>query len=393
MDRLKANIKLCYLFRFLRDFMLFLPVWALFFLENGLNMAQVLILSTSMHISQQAFEVPSGIFADVYGRKKAITISAGLYLISVFTLSNAYSFLGFFIGLLILGASYSFSSGSIVALVYDSLYGREKEFMNIEGHSFFFAGIATGIASIIGGLIAVKSFRLTFVFTLIPASLLIIVSFLFFEPEHHKKIGNRNFLAHYKEAYRYTLKHKKIGRLISYFGLNMAFLYIFFSFLQPYLKSFNIQNSTLGYLYAFFWIMSGVASKLAALIEARIGERKSLLLNPLLIIIGLLILLSALSTKSLIFAIAGALMFDIVWGFINPVISAYINHHIESKHRATINSFKGFIFGICMLLFAPILGYIKDAYTFSHAFAVMIVLAVFSLIFTLNGDKDYRDAE
>jgi len=373
--------------------MLFLPVWALFFLENGLNMTQVLILSTSMHISQQAFEIPSGIFADVYGRKKAIIISAGFYFISVFTLSNAYSFLGFFIGLLILGASYSFSSGSIEALAYDSLYGREKEFMNVEGHSFFFAGIATGIASIIGGLIAVKSLRLTFAFTLIPASFLIIVSFLFFEPGCNKKAGDRYFFTHYKEAYRYTLKHKKIGRLMLYFGFNMAFLYIFFSFLQPYLKSFNIQNSTLGYLYAFFWIVSGVASRLAALIEARVGERRSLLLNPVLIIIGLLILLSALSAKSLIFALAGALMFDVAWGFINPVISAYINHHIESKHRATINSFKGFIFGICMLLFAPLLGYIKDAYTFSHTFAVMIVLAVFSLIFTLNDDKESRYAE
>lgn len=386
--KLELNIRYFYLNRFFRQLVFFLPIWVLYFMENGLSMTQVLITSTTMIVASQIFEIPSGIFADLYGRKKSLIISASLYIVAISILSISHSFPVFLIGEIFSGISLAFSSGSIDALVYDSLFdlNRKKDFMKISGHSFFISNIAMAGASIIGGIVASFSLRYAMILTLVPACLLFINNLFFYEPAHHKKLGDKYFIKHYKESFDFSKNHKTIIALIFYNGIYLSFMFIFFNFLQPYLKSFGLIENSIGYFYAFFLLTSAFASKYTNIIEEKIGEKLSLYLVPILLMLSFLIVFSA---ENLFIAIIGVLLVEFSWGFFNPLVSTYINHHIPASYRATIVSFKGFVFGFLTLIFAPLLGFLKDSFSFRSVFLAMFILSVISffLVIFVGGDK------
>jgi len=379
---LERNIKLYYMNRFFRQFVLFLPVWALFFQEVGLSLAQITIAATLMHVTIQSLEVPSGIFADLYGRKKSVFLSALFFILALLAYSFAYDFIHLLLGEILMGISFAFSSGAIQAMVYDSLYDldKKKDFKKVESHSFFISGISHSIASIIGGFIAVYSLRLTFFYTLIPGLLLFLTNILFYEPEHHKSVGDKDYLKHHKEAWNFTKKHKKVLFLMFYNASYMILTLAFFILLQPYMIKVGFQLKFFGYLYAFFLFISALGSKFMNPIEEFLGEKKSMLLIPISTIIGILIVFFS---KSLLLSIIGISLFELNWGFLNPLISSYMNEHLPTKYRATIISFNGFIIGIGSLTFIPLMGRLGDI-SLDYSFLLILLLGIIGFIFALR---------
>ena len=78
------------------------------------------------------FEIPSGYFSDVVGRKATIVLACILSFLgfSIYTIS--YGFTGFLIAELVLGLGSSFLSGTDSAILYDSLLqaNRDGEYKN-----------------------------------------------------------------------------------------------------------------------------------------------------------------------------------------------------------------------------------------------------------------------
>lgn len=389
--RLRNNIKIYYFYKFFRQFVLWLPIWVLFFIENGLNMTQVLFLGALLSLVHQSFEIPSGIFADLYGRKYSLMVAAFLYFISALLFSFSHNFINFLVAEIFLGISFAFASGANQALAYDSLYelGEKKRFIKVESNAFFIHNFAFSIASILGGLIAVNSLRLSFKATIIPAFILILISFLFYEPKHHKQVGEKHYFKHFKEAFNYAYNHKKVFNLILFYGMNIGLLVLFFNLMQVYLKDLGFGIEVIGYLYAFFLMLAAIISKNTSKIENIIGEKKSLLIVPIITIISLLFL-----TFGKISGLIGILLLEANWGFLMPLTSSYINQHIPSKYRATIISMNGFFFGLLMIIFGPVIGRVMDLYSFKITFSIMLFLAFISLIvtFTLikNGGDNYE---
>ncbi|PLW79733.1 hypothetical protein C0585_06220 [Candidatus Woesearchaeota archaeon] len=379
---LERNIKLYYMNRFFRQFVLFLPVWALFFQEVGLSLAQITIAATLMHVTIQILEVPSGIFADLYGRKKSVFLSALFFMLSILSYSFAYNFIHLLLGEILMGISFAFSSGAIQAMIYDSLYDLNKKnnFKKVESHSFFISGISHSIAAIIGGFIAVYSLRLTFFYTLIPGILLFLTNILFYEPEHHKTVGDKDYLKHYKEAWNFTKKHKKILFLMFYNASYIILTLAFFIILQPYMVKVGFQLKFFGYLYAFFLFVSALGSKFMSPIEEFLGYRKSMLLIPISTIIGILIVFFS---KSLLLSLIGISLFELNWGFLNPLISSYINEHLPTKYRATIISFNGFLIGIGSLIFIPLMGRLGDI-SLNYSFLLILLMGIIGLAFAIR---------
>jgi MFS family permease len=354
-------------------------------------MTQVLFLGAFLILIQQLFEVPSGIFADLYGRKYSLMIAAFFYFFSVLMFSFSYTFFNLLFAEFFLGVSFAFASGANQALAYDSLYdlGEKKRFIKVESNAFFIHGFALSISSIVGGLIAVNSLRMSFRATMIPAFILIFISFLFYEPRHHKKVGEKNYLKHFKEAFNYAYNHKKVFNLILFYGMNLTLIIIFFNLMQVYLKSLGFSIEMIGYLYALFLMIAAIISKQTSKIEKIIGEKKAILLIPIITIISLLFLIFGKMS-----GLIGVMLLEANWGFFMPLSSSYINHHIPSKYRATIISMNGFFFGISIIIFGPLFGKIMDLYSFKTTFIIMIFLALISLIITFtlikNGGENYE---
>ena len=69
-QKLEQNIWKFYLYRVFCSMTLIAPIYVLFLMENGLSMAQIMILQSIYTALFMLLVVPSGIVADYIGRKK-----------------------------------------------------------------------------------------------------------------------------------------------------------------------------------------------------------------------------------------------------------------------------------------------------------------------------------
>ena len=158
---IQANIWKVIAIKSIGSFMVMIPILVLFMQENGLSMAQVFLLQSLFSVVVFVFEVPSGYMSDKWGRRFSIVLGVILGTIGYLAYSVSYSFAGFLIAEILLALSVSAISGADSALLYDSLlsYGREGEYKQTEGRSSSLAIASEGVASIIGGMLAIISLR------------------------------------------------------------------------------------------------------------------------------------------------------------------------------------------------------------------------------------------
>ncbi|WMJ89310.1 MFS transporter [Anaerocolumna sp. MB42-C2] len=137
-----------------------LPVLNLVLLERGASLQTLPILMAIYAVTVLALELPSGVCADLYGRKTVFLISCGFQIISLILLifSNNIVLLVFVV--IFNGLSRAFSSGSLDALIIDqtlALYGDSclakvtSRLAILEGSGLAAGGIAGGFISYLYG--------------------------------------------------------------------------------------------------------------------------------------------------------------------------------------------------------------------------------------------------
>ncbi|QEN05927.1 hypothetical protein EW093_14900 [Thiospirochaeta perfilievii] len=73
--KLKQNIKKFYLYKILMGMFFSVPILVLFWQENGLNLTEIMLLQSFFALLTVILEIPSGYFADIYGRKNTLLIA------------------------------------------------------------------------------------------------------------------------------------------------------------------------------------------------------------------------------------------------------------------------------------------------------------------------------
>ena len=77
----KRNRILLYIYEFISTMILFYIVDTLFYLERGISSSAYMFFVVVMYITKLIFEIPSGILADKYGKKKILLISQIMFII------------------------------------------------------------------------------------------------------------------------------------------------------------------------------------------------------------------------------------------------------------------------------------------------------------------------
>lgn len=115
--------------RFLTSFALgtILPVYVLYFRHYQINLFQIALLASIFEASILIFEMPTGLVADIYGRKISVILSAFVSFISgIFFIFFPFLF-GFIIAEILSGLGETFRSGALEAWLVDSLKHEGKE--------------------------------------------------------------------------------------------------------------------------------------------------------------------------------------------------------------------------------------------------------------------------
>ncbi|MCP4376942.1 MAG: MFS transporter [bacterium] len=381
---LKSNIPKLYFIKALRWFLLVIPILVLFFQENGLSMKQVLLLQSCFSVAIVVFEVPSGYFADVIGRKFSIIIGSVLGFIAFVIYSFSYGFWGFLGGELIMGLGASFISGADSAMLYDSLLAtsREEDYKKIEGRMSSVGNFSEGIASIVGGFLALISLRTPFYWEVATCFFAIPIAFTLVEPPVHKRDNSEGSFRSILRIVRYSLhEHAEVKWLIFYSAVIGASTLTMVWFIQPYLKLVGLPLPLFGIVWAALQFSVGIFALRSHWFEARVGRKKSLV--SLIVLSAMAYFL--LSYFSTIWAIGFIFIFYFVRGVGGPVFKDYINKLIESDIRATVLSVKNLVGRLLFAVIGPIIGWVSDFYSLQTALGVsggiFLFLGAISLLF------------
>ena len=165
----KRNIKLDYLHTLVRNINFTQSFWLLFLLVvKDFSLFEVGLLEMVFHLTSLSMEVPTGVVADVFGRKISRLLGIFSYFVYIFIMLFSGNFTVILIGFIFCGLAFTFESGSGEALVYDSLklMGEEDRFMKVNGMKEVIYQFAGAISLVASGYVISVSFNLAWYLTL-----------------------------------------------------------------------------------------------------------------------------------------------------------------------------------------------------------------------------------
>jgi MFS family permease len=134
------------------------PLYLLMFESGGLTLGQISLLLAIWSVPAVIMEIPTGILADRWSRKKMLLLGqllkAGCYL--TWVIADCFGL--YALGFVLWGLGGTFQSGSEEALLYDSLKlsNKEEQFDKVLGRGRFLSGISTVLASAFGGFLGMR---------------------------------------------------------------------------------------------------------------------------------------------------------------------------------------------------------------------------------------------
>jgi MFS family permease len=277
--QMHRNIGLLYAFKAIKTFLIIMPVIIPFFQELGLNQTEIFILESTWAASILIFEIPSGYFADKFGRKLSMIIGSVLMTLANFLYVGASGFEILLIANLLMGLSYSFISGADSAIAFDSfaVLKQEPRYLDFESKNNSISGFLQASASLLGGALALSSLKLPMLTQACVMSLSIPVSIFLTETPHLMKVAPLSLkeLIKVSKNTLFERKNLQLYILLSILLGNMTHIIIWIK--QPLFQHIGIPLMYFGALSAITYVTFGITSIFSEKIKDSLGEKKSLI--------------------------------------------------------------------------------------------------------------------
>lgn len=335
------------------------PVINLYLLTKKIEINQLAIIMGIYAFTVLALEVPTGVLADLYGRKKTFILStafSGLSIVIFYFSMNIYQ-VG--IGIVLYGISRALSSGSLDALFIDWVITKKGKdgLASASARLSILESVGLAVGAAIGGFLPSLGRYLPFITTKYDLNLILRFSFtmilgiltaLFVEDHIAEKpelSGMKLVQDHVKLSLELLKKEKKlIFIFLSVFSTGVFFFSIE-TYWQPRFVSLMPDES-------YLWILGVLsfcyftAALIGTLVSKKIIKTKKNSIN-ILYPFGRILLALALALLAIQSKLSGfILMFVAVYLFLgisNVPESVLINELIPSRYRASILSLNSFI--------------------------------------------------
>ena len=371
------NVIILLILRAVRWFLLIMPVVTIFFREHGLSHQEIFIIQACFAIWVVLFEIPTGYFSDVLGRKKSILIGTLISTVWLGWYVLADGFWWFLIAELVLGLGSSFISGTDSAMLYDTLLDEWKQGQNKKYQWYLqsISSISEATASFLGGFLAVISLRLPLEVQFYLYLCTIPLVFFLREPSQHKHDNKEWVWKWITKIVKYSLhEHKEVKWLILFSWIFGASTLVMTWLSQYYFTAVELPLQYFWVVWSVLVIFLVPASFFAHRIEEFLGRKNSLYFMMALPVLGY----TFLSFVHVIYGIVFLFLFYLARGFGSVVLSDYVNILIPSSIRATVLSIQAMMFRLVFVFVGPIVGYVSDAYTIHTALLFSgILFAVF----------------
>jgi len=347
--------------------------------QAGLSATEIMLVQAIFSAAGLAFEVPSGYLADVAGRRRALLLGTVAQALAFVAYGVARGFWAFAAAEVALAFGYSLVSGTVSAILFDSLRvsGDEERYHRMESRAEALTRLGTGVAAVLGGLLAAVSLRLPFAVNVVTALASVGVVRTLVEPPRAKLQGHQPL----REILKVSADALRDRRLQGSMLLSAALFAAGITGIWGYfmrLSGEGVSVATYGLYFALFQGASAVGAATSDRISALLGRRGSI---ALLGIVPATLIACAVDGgwwPILLTPLSGA-----AWGFSTPFLLSILNRNIDSDRRATVLSVSAMLGRILLVVVGPAFGWLSDHASDRVAFGALA--AVFLLLAAAAG--------
>jgi MFS family permease len=369
------NVRLLAWFNFFTDFRPYAPIAILYFSDVSGSYALGMSVYSAVMLSQSLFEVPTGVFSDMIGRKRTVVCGALAAVLSLTCYAIGGTYLALLAGGVFEGLARAFYSGNNDALLHDTLkeIGREDAFREYLGKTASMYQAALAISAVVGSLVAALSFQLVMWVSVIPMVLSLLVSLGFVEPRAYTRT-RANVYAHLGTAIRNIVHNPKLREIsaatILDYSLGEARWYFRSTFVATLWPVW-----ALGIAQMLANATAAISFYFAGRIIRRFGELR-------LLICGI-VFSESLSLFAMFFA--GILspillgMNSLLFGVNTVATGSLLQREFTDEQRATMGSLTSFGGSIALAICSFLLGALADRIGATPALIIGTVLVIVPL--------------
>jgi len=385
-----CNVKKQYWISFFHSLIPAYVIERLFWQERGMNVQMVVYTEIIYALTVTLCEVPSGILADKFGRKRLLTINGILSVAELTILLFANSFWHFAFAVFLAGIGKALSSGSENALLYDSLIaeGKQGDFEKLLGRISTIDFIGSVLAALSGGVLAnAVGYEFNYIVSVFSMCAAFLITLSLKEPPILTKPENEmpGVLQYAKQAFIVF----KQNPLVFIYCLTGAFL----SACMIYLDEFwQIILENIEFPIMLFGLVGAAATMLripgnlfAYKLKERVAYKHILSCVICVCIIGY----AAIFFLQNMFCLIPMMLLFMVIGIVDPLVTGYLHHHTESHIRATVESFSSVGLRAASVGIGLLFGYVSTMYSiFSGFMALAAICFGYLFIFRLSSKKN-----
>lgn len=330
--------------------------WVAILASRGYSLVEIGIAETIFHITSLIFEIPSGIFADVFGRKKMLIVSTIMRMLGNLVMILSCNLFMVCLSIAFHALSYNFSSGTGDALAYDSLKmaKMENEFERYEANSLVIYRLCSGISTMCAGFALFLGHKIAYGTDLVVgvAQIFILKSLHeVYVGKHLTYIGDE-LLGCFRESLLFLKSAgKKVMKLMLCNSFVGAVDILLLFFLQAKLPEKGISRWGLGFAL-FFMEMGGIVGSKLILKLPKLRYRNVFAMSVLLVLAGVFVEHSGIYLLMTLGGFLAAIGDDALQVRTNAILQDMF----PSEQRATLTSVESFSFSVIMIFLSPLAG-------------------------------------
>ena len=335
--------------------------YVMFLISRGLNLFEVNLVNFVFFTTLFLCEIPTGVVADVFGRKPSYVISCFLTSLAMFIYAVSGSVFGFAVAEATAAIGMTFASGAFQAWLVDGL--KHKNYNEPLGPIFAkeqqYAHIAEILGAIVGAFLADKNPMFPW---MVSGTIALFVGFLawgLMKEEYfvRQRFSLRNGFQSMKEiaatSIRYIAKNKVVKFILLLVGIQFFAIQAANMQWQPFFSGFLPNKTALGFIFGAISVSLIVASALSSrFLKIMKDEKRALIVSQVGAGAGII---ATVMFKWFPLALGIFLLHEFARGLFRPLKDTYLNDNIPSKERATLISFESMaqhIGGMFGLLFS-----------------------------------------
>jgi len=365
-------------------------IWVIYLANHGYSPLAIGLLEMLFHVAKFVMEIPTGIFADMLGRRKSLIIFCALS--SIETLLFLHPTLPFMLLSFILsGTAFAFSGGANEAILwniagYAEPENQTKRYSRLVSRMYliWIIGeiIGVSLGGYLGNLLLILPFLLRSLFTafgIIPLLLL---------PEQKIQASERTtVLRHLGKSMQAVWRSPALLGLLLISGLTSGCWQTIYFFYQLYLHGLGFSLTIIGLVVAASSLTNFVFTAATPYVMRWLPARWLIPIFTACSILGL----ALMSLPQAWLDLFGYLiLFQASAAILMPALSTYINERSPEAQRATVLSLQTGLFSATMIVLFPLfgLGVTRVPYSIAYLWTTVALLvgalAILGLVLVLR---------